>query len=90
MMFALLVHGYCRGQRSSRGIERDGVEDVAYRVISANHQPDHTTIARFRQRHEDEIAGSCSEVPWIACAGRAGGGADARGRWDQAARERVA
>src|SRR3954452_17793176 len=27
-------------------------DDVAVRVITANQAPDHTTIARFRQRHE--------------------------------------
>lgn len=70
MMVALLLYAYCRGQRSSRGIERECVEDVAFRVVSANQQPDHTTIARFRQRHQDEIAGLFSEVLWL-CA-RAG------------------
>ena len=56
MMVALLVYAYSRGQRSSRGIERSCVEDVAVRVIAANQVPDHATIARFRQRHEDAIA----------------------------------
>jgi transposase len=37
-------------------IERECVEDVAYRVIAANQRPDHTTIARFRQRHEAALA----------------------------------
>jgi hypothetical protein len=45
-----------------RVIERECVEDVAYRVIAANQRPDHTTIARFRQRHEDAIAGLFGEV----------------------------
>jgi transposase len=62
MMVALLLYAYCKGQRSSRVIERACVEDVAYRVIAANQRPDHTTIARFRQRHEDAIAGLCGEV----------------------------
>jgi transposase len=62
MMVALLLYAYCKGQRSSRGIERECVEDVAYRVIAANQRPDHTTIARFRQRHEDAIAGLFGEV----------------------------
>ncbi|MCA1657596.1 MAG: transposase [Actinobacteria bacterium] len=35
MMVALLVYAYSRGQRSSRGIERACVEDVAVRVIAA-------------------------------------------------------
>src|SRR5271165_4041045 len=62
MMLALLLYAYCKGQRSSRQIERECVEDVAYRVITANQRPDHTTIARFRQRHEDAIAGLFGEV----------------------------
>jgi transposase len=56
MMLALLLYAYCKGQRSSRVIERECVEDVAYRVIAANQCPDHTTIARFRQRHERALA----------------------------------
>jgi transposase len=62
MMVALLLYAYARGQRSSRGIERSCIEDVAYRVIAANRVPDHCTIARFRQRHEDALAGLFGEV----------------------------
>lgn len=62
LMVALLLYAYCRGQRSSRVIERECVEDVAYRVIMANLRPDHTTIARFRKRHEGEIAELFAEV----------------------------
>ena len=35
MMVSLLLYAYARGERSSRGIERKCVEDVAYRVIAA-------------------------------------------------------
>jgi transposase len=52
MMVALLLYGYARGNRSSRGIERACVEDVAYRVVTGNLAPDHSTIAEFRCRHE--------------------------------------
>jgi Transposase domain (DUF772) len=52
MMVALLLYGYAIRERSSRRLERRCVEDVAMRVICANQAPDHTTIARFRQRHE--------------------------------------
>ena len=62
MMVGLLVYAYARGQRSSRGIERGCIEDIAYRVIAANRQPDHTTIARFRQRHETAIAALFGQV----------------------------
>jgi transposase len=56
MMVALLLYAYARGNRSSRGIERACVEDVAYRVICSNLVPDHSTIAEFRVRHEDALA----------------------------------
>ena len=62
MMVALLLYAYCKGQRSSRVIEHECVEDIAYRVIAANEVPDHTTIARFRQRHETALAGLFGEV----------------------------
>src|SRR5919107_4062541 len=62
MMVALLLYGYAIGERSSRRLERRCVEDVAIRVICANQAPDHTTIARFRQRHERALAGLFGEV----------------------------
>ena len=62
MMVALLLYGYAIGERSSRRIERRCVEDVATRVICANQRPDHTTIARFRQRHECPLAELFGEV----------------------------
>jgi transposase len=62
MMLAVLVYAYCTGERSSRRIERRLVEDVAYRVVAANQQPDHATLARFRRRHQDAIAGLFGQV----------------------------
>jgi transposase len=62
MMVALLLYAYAIGERSSRRIERRCVEDVATRVICANQAPDHTTIARFRQRHETALAELFGEV----------------------------
>jgi len=47
MMVALVLYAYCTRERSSRGIERDCRQDIAYRVITANQVPDHATIARF-------------------------------------------
>jgi hypothetical protein len=55
MMVALLLYAYATGDRSSRRIERRCHDDVAVRVITANRAPDHTTIARFRQRHEGPL-----------------------------------
>jgi transposase len=62
MMVALLLYAYARGNRSSRGIERECEEDVAYRVICANRVPDHSTIAEFRVRHEAALAELFSSV----------------------------
>jgi transposase len=56
MMVTLLLYAYARGMRSSRAIERAYEQDVAYRVIAAQQRPDHATIARFVERHEDALA----------------------------------
>jgi len=65
MMLSLLLYAYARGERSSRGIERRCVEDVACRVIAAQQAPDHATIARFRVRHEEALADLFTEVLWL-------------------------
>jgi transposase len=57
MLLAVLLYGYCTGVRSSRQLERRCHEDIAFRVLSANTTPDHVTIARFRVRHEQALAG---------------------------------
>lgn len=62
MMLAVLLYAYCTGERSSRRIERRLVEDVALRVVAANQQPDHATLARFRRRHQDAIADLFGQV----------------------------
>src|SRR5829696_8302999 len=62
MMVALLLYAYAIGERSSRRIERRCREDVAVRVIAANRAPDHTTIARCRQRHEAALGALFGEV----------------------------
>lgn len=62
MMVALLLYAYAVGERSSRGIERRCQIDVAFRVICANQQPDHATIARFRVRHEEALGELFSQV----------------------------
>jgi transposase len=62
MMVALLLYAYARGIRSSRVIERACEEDVAFRVLAAQQRPDHATIARFVERHQEAIAGLFGEV----------------------------
>jgi transposase len=60
MMVALVLYATAIGVRSSRQIERRCVEDIAFRVITANRQPDHATIARFQTRHREAL----SELFW--------------------------
>jgi transposase len=62
MMVALLLYGYCQGERSSRVIEKRCVRDVGYRIIAGGLHPDHATIARFRARHETALGGLFSQV----------------------------
>jgi transposase len=62
MMVALLLYGYCQGERSSRVTGQRCVRDVAYRVIAGGLRPDHATIARFRVRHEKALGGLFSQV----------------------------
>jgi transposase len=56
MMVALVLYSYAVGVTSSRAIERRCVEDVAFRVLTVNRQPDHATIARFLVRHREAIS----------------------------------
>lgn len=57
MLTRLLLYGYAVGDASSRVIERKTYEDVAFRYLAADQQPDHDTIAAFRQRHLQTLAG---------------------------------
>lgn len=56
MMVKLLIYGYCVGKMSSRKLEEATYDDVAFRVLSANQQPDHASIAEFRKRHLTALA----------------------------------
>ena len=57
MMVRLLIYGYCIGVVSSRQIEKRTYEDVAFRYLSADEHPDHTTINEFRKRHLKALSG---------------------------------
>ncbi|MGB9880120.1 MAG: transposase, partial [Anaerolineae bacterium] len=49
------LYAYSKGIRSSRKIEQALHEDVGFRVLSANQQPDFWTIAAFRRRHHKAL-----------------------------------
>jgi transposase len=62
MMVKLLVYGYCIGKVSSRKLEKATYEHVAFRVLACNQHPDHDSIAEFRKRHLQELAGLFVQV----------------------------
>jgi hypothetical protein len=68
-VLALLLYCYSKGIRSSRGIEAACIDDVGCRIITANHEVDHATIARFLCRHRPAVKahfhplGTCVERP---------------------------
>ena len=66
MMTKLLVYAYCVGVFSSRRIERRLVEDIAFRVLAADNQPNFRTISDFRKIHLKTLEGLFEQVLKIA------------------------
>src|SRR5437870_11746311 len=61
-MVKLLVYGYCTGKMSSRKLEQDTYDDVAFRVLSGNKQQYHDGIDGCRKRHLKELVRVCVQV----------------------------
>ncbi len=55
-MTLLLLYAYCTGIVSSRRIERACYEDLAFRVLTGNQQPDHSRISEFRRRNLEALS----------------------------------
>ena len=66
MMTKLLVYAYCVGVFSSRRIERRLMEDIAFRVLAADNQPNFRTIADFRKIHLATLESLFEQVLKIA------------------------
>jgi transposase len=66
MMTKILVYAYCVGVFSSRKIQKRLVEDVAFRVLAANNQPDFRTISDFRKIHHKALEGLFQQVLHLA------------------------
>jgi transposase len=66
VMLGLLVYGYANGVFSSRKIERATYDSVAFRYLAAGSHPDHDTLATFRRRFLDELAGVFVQVLELA------------------------
>src|SRR5207302_4876455 len=62
MMVKLLLYAYCVGVPASRKIARGTHRDVAFRVLAGDQHPDHDSIAEFRRRHLDRLAGLFLQV----------------------------
>ena len=62
ILLAILVYGYATGVFSSRKLERATYDSVAFRYIAAGTHPDHDTLATFRRRFLDELAGLFLQV----------------------------
>jgi hypothetical protein len=61
-MVGLVAYCYCKGVRSSRGIQAACVDDLGCRVLTGNRQPDHATVARFVRRHAGALRGLFVQV----------------------------
>lgn len=62
VLLGVMFYAYMHGLLSSRGIEKACGEDVAYMVACGRDVPDHTVIARFRQRHDAAITKLFAQV----------------------------
>ena len=51
LLVKILLYAYAVGIPASRQMARELEEDVAFRVLAANQQPDFRTISDFRQQH---------------------------------------
>jgi len=66
MLVKLLFYAYCVGMPSSRKIEKETYEDIAFRILAAGYHPDHDTIADFRKTHLGALKGLFLQV-FILC-----------------------
>jgi transposase len=66
MLVALIFYGYATGVFSSRKLARATYDSIACRYICANTHPDHRTIADFRKRFLDDLAGLFTEILLVA------------------------
>jgi transposase len=65
-MVAIWLYAYCAGVRSSRRVAKALQEDVGFRVVSGNQQPDFRTLSEFRRKHHHILAGLFFETVKLA------------------------
>ena len=62
LMLSLLIYSYATGTFSSRRIEKNTHEQVAVRLLCADHHPDHDSICVFRRENHALLASSFHQV----------------------------
>lgn len=55
MVVKVWLYAYSQGVRSSRRVEKRLYEDIAFRIVAGNQQPDHWTLNDFRRRHHEAL-----------------------------------
>jgi len=61
-MFAVWMYGFMQGRSSSRQLEDACRFDVRFAFLAGGTRPDHSTLARFRERFDDVLPELLSEV----------------------------
>ena len=62
MMVKVLLYAYCHGVTSSRKIAAALEDNVAFRYLSGNQQPDFRTVSDFRKQHLEGLKGLFVEI----------------------------
>jgi len=55
MMVKVWIYAVMKGIHSSRKVEKALYEDIGFRFLSGNQQPDHWTLSEFRRRHHKAL-----------------------------------
>jgi len=66
MMLKILLYGYAVGVFSSRKLATRCVEDIAFRFLAGQSQPDFRSILKFRKRHLDRFENLFVQIVQLA------------------------
>ena len=66
IMASVILYGLSRGIRSSRMLEYMCCNAMDYLWLTQGHQPDHSTLCKFRNRFEKELKGLFRQIVQVA------------------------
>lgn len=66
LLIKVLFYGYSQGLRSSRRIETELYQNIAFRFLAASQQPDHGTINLFRKIHLTGLKEIFSQIAFLS------------------------